>query len=756
MDGVLTLVGMFARTPSGRDRIAGESRFLSMEEISLRHRKIEALQRLDLPSIGELDEKLRDVPLLGEEDPLEEKKAGAIVLALEQADRLRLTFSESREESLRAWVDELPRFQALLDRWAPRFTRDGRLKKDKFPELKRLTRRVESAFEDLQATLRGAQREFEAFLMEDLFSFRDERYCLQVKAAHQARVPGLYLGTSSSGQTVFIEPMDVIASNNAHRHARALLENEIRKILFDFRKELMGFVPGIQRLLDFISDLDMHLAFLRFMERSEGSLPEMVSLDEEYEIREGRHPLLDERFNALRQSAFGEKERDTHVIPLHLRWSPNHPILILSGPNGGGKTVALKTAALLVLMGRMGWPVPAEKGTKIPEFSSVMLYVGDEQDVLQDLSTFTGAMRRMKMMLEHVRHGTLLFIDEAGFGTDPEEGSALAAAILEHVNKSGGRAFITTHLTPLKMLPLSDSAFVNVSMTYDAESLTPTFKLHFGLPGSSHAIDVAAAVGLSSAILDRARELLGDQSRQRDQQLTHLQELITENREVSHHLQEQKWQLQKERENAARELALEKESLGNDLKTWKEKVLHHLQKELDHLRREKRPPGKKKEQALRDAVRKSPEFLASEKSVSESFLPGDRVIVKAGNVRGEVLDVSSSGQLCVSAGGKQVWLDPAQVERRSSEQRLPEIRSSVSRPEADHSVNLIGMRVDDALEKLDSSIDKAVLSGLNTIMIIHGHGTGKLRAAVRSHLEKHRLVTEIRPTSDNGATEVVV
>ena len=455
-----------------------------------------------------------------------------------------------------------------------------------------------------------------------------------------------------------------------------------------------------------------------------------------------------------REVLFDGRRRDLEVVPLSLEWTRGQPVVILSGPNGGGKTVALKTIALIVLLARMGWPVPAQRGTRIPLVSNVVLYVGDEQDVLQDLSTFTAIMVRIASMVARVDRGSIFFIDEAGFGTDPEEGSALATAILEYVCESGGRAFITTHLTALKMLPLTRGEFVNASMEFDSGSHRPTYRCLFGQPGSSHALDVAQSVGLPSGIVTRARSLLGGEGEERQRLLEQLQEKITLYRRKEGELKDEEKRLKAERERMVQDFETKRQDLIQEWREWRETTLRDLAVEVERMREEGVRIGKKREHSLRSRVQEHPEGLREKEESPPRLEVRQEVRLEGSRAVGWIRELQNGGRVCIEMEGKELWVDVSLVTPTGKVRKEGTTVAFKAAEPSMASLNVVGMNVDEALEETDSAMDRALLSGISFLKIIHGHGTGKLRRAIRSHLRNHPLVRNLHPTPDNGGTEV--
>ena len=344
---------------------------------------------------------------------------------------------------------------------------------------------------------------------------RNDRYCLPVLASARSRVPGIVHDRSGSGQTVFVEPLEVVEANNDLALLAVEERREAERLLTGFGRSILAEAPALQTAVEGLAALDALEARVAFGETSAGRLPE-ISDDGAWTLRAARHPLLDARFDKLRRRVLGAARDGSDAVPLDLDLPAGRRLLVVSGPNAGGKTVVLKTAGLFSLLAQCGIPIPAAAGTRLPIFRAVRTEIGDAQAILADRSTFSSSMERLAGILAEAGPGTLALIDEIGGATDPEEGSAIAVAFLEALVARGGRALVTTHLSAVKTFASQRPDAVCAAMEFDEKTGRPNYRLHSGLAGRSHALSVARERGLPEAVVGRAGELLGDAWQRRE------------------------------------------------------------------------------------------------------------------------------------------------------------------------------------------------------------------------------------------------
>ncbi|HEX8409624.1 MAG TPA: Smr/MutS family protein, partial [Thermoanaerobaculia bacterium] len=482
------------------------------------------------------------------------------------------------------------------------------------------------------------------------------------------------------------------------------------------------------------------------------------------------------RLASQREEALGEDVGDRKVIPLTIDLDATASALVVSGPNAGGKTVALKTAGLLVAMGMSGLPVPAAEGTVLPYLDALHVLIGDDQSVLEHLSTFSAYLTRLKRILSRVTKHSLVLLDELGSGTDPEEGAALAAAVIEHLLEVGALVICTTHLSALKSFAVNDNRIVNASMEFDSATLLPTYRMITGIPGRSRAIEVAQMIGLPAPIIASARERLGERYGETDHLLATLQKRMSEIVAQQDELESMRTALDSERkvmqEKAA---ALEKERLRlgttyrEELERLRDDVTRQLTAEIKSLREQDRAARASLNandviRTITKAVDKAVEFIPTEQ---RTVRVGEKAEHRKFKVTGEIVSINGA-KAVLNVNGRKMTVEtrdlvskaaPAPAPRASAE------RVGVKGPSSDIAqisaeLNLIGQRVDDALEESDKFLDRSLLEGRQAVRIIHGFGTGTLRKAIREHLRRHPAVRSYRAGADNeggdGATIAVL
>jgi DNA mismatch repair protein MutS2 len=557
------------------------------------------------------------------------------------------------------------------------------------------------------------------------------------------------------------------------------LNNDLADLLIQEREEIARIVrfisqaiaddrDAIEAATQTAGELDALQACALFHSATNASRP-LFNDDHRLHIIGGRHPLLDERLAPAREEAFGEAPGDRKVIPIDVDLNRERTALVISGPNAGGKTVALKTTGLLVTMAMSGLPVPAADGTEIPIVDGFHVLIGDDQSVLEHLSTFSAYLTRLKRVLEKATDRSLILLDELGSGTDPEEGAALAASVIEHLLERGALMIVTTHLSALKTFAVNDGRIVNASMEFDSQTGQPTYRMSAGIPGRSRAIDVAQMIGLPSAIIAAARERLGDRYGETDALLSELQKKMSEvlaardaAERVTRELESERVALESERERLAKERAKVGSSFREELDRLKDDVSRQVAAEMKNLRANAN---------LREVVK----VLTKSVDQAIEFIPAEDRAVHAGEkaehrkfkVKGNVESIDGT-KAVLNVNGRRMTVDVADLvpvatpSPAASRRPLPrgEGRSEGPGEGVAAELNLIGARVEEALEASDKFLDRALLEGKQAVRIIHGFGTGTLRKAVREHLRRHPAVKSWRPGGDNeggdGATIAVL
>ncbi len=694
-----------------------------------------------------------------------------------QAVRKALARAESRE--LRDRAARLPDLQALLDSAGRILGADGGVRDDASPDLASIRRRLRRRRTEVSKMLDRMLETRRDSLADAVIVLRNDRYCLPVVASSRSRVAGIVHDRSGSGQTVFVEPLEVVEANNELALAGAEERREVDRLLASLGREVLAHAADLLGAEGELAALDAGEAAVEFGALSAGRIPE-ISDDGSWVLVGARHPLLDGRLAALRRRALEETRPPKESVPLELELAPEKRMLVVSGPNAGGKTVVLKTAGLLTLMAQAGLPIPAGAGTRIPVFSALRTEIGDAQEILEDRSTFSSSMETLTQILEAAGPDRLALIDEIGSATDPEEGSALAVAFLEEYLARGGRAIVTTHLSAVKTFAAGRPDSICAAMEFDDETGRPTYRLHPGLAGRSRALSVAEQQGLPETVLGRAREILGRAWERRERAETDAEAALER-------LRSAEVGLAQERETARREaerLASERESVASERERMLESGLAGFEKARKELTRrvEAELAAMREDLGRRAAVSAAAILSTAEDEAaagtvteareererrSRELSVGDRARMRGSKVAGRVASIEGD-VAWLEAGGKRMQVPRTELERiegaaPSTAKSRPSAAASGRGSESDVSastpeVHVIGRRLEEALGDVEKALDNALLSGAARFRIVHGHGTGRLRDGLRDHLRKHPSVARLYAAEPreggNGATIV--
>lgn len=776
----LRTLAQMAATDLGRRRIT------ELEPLSSRQ-AIERRQSL----LREVDEVLEEITLV----PSLEEPIQPLVLRLTEGDgsllgaelmllAAALDVPRIAAESLRKQGLEAPllmrSFAAdpvvgrFCDRVRRSLDRRGRVRDDASPELGRLRRRIQKVRSGLYQSLQQALDDNREHFAETTISLKDGRLSLLLNAGAKGRQPGIIHGRSGTGQSLYFEPIEAVDANNTLQDALEAEAEERQRILNELIDEARANLALIRSQLDVLADLDLLQAASRLAQMGDCALP-ILSAPGDLQLRQARHPLLEPAFSDLRLGALGTAGHTDSVVPLDLDLDPDRRVLVITGPNAGGKTVALKTTGLLTLIAQCGLPIPAREGSRVPVCTGFMAMVGDEQDLLSDRSTFSARLLRLKEAWEVAAPSSLVLLDELGSGTDPEEGAALAIALLEGLLERDTLGVITTHLTQLSAVALERPGAVCAAMEFDPESGEPTYRLRPGAPGASEALALAERLGLPSAWIERAETLLGGEHRDLRRLLQEVEKVRLELADTQGRLALQSRELEQERVALAEELEKltdeRKHQAGKmrrRLDEFKRKVSNQLRDELEAMRLEL-DRGRRKGLVAESAERlfeSAPEIDEVEEASGEVEI-GERVRHRSMGWEG-VLEKVQDDAAEIRVGGKRIHCslddlfrvdDSGGSEDEVSKVQVHVRKSEATDPESDE-INLLGLRVEPALAELDRRLDRALLNGRRELRIVHGFGSGRLRKAVRSHLEPHPAVARFRAGKSNeggdGATIAIL
>ncbi len=604
---------------------------------------------------------------------------------------------------------------------------------------RRVIRRLEGVVEN---------RDLSRIVQEDYVTIRNDRYVILLRPDFRGLLDGIIHDHSRSGQSVYVEPLEVVELNNQVASLADEEQEEIRRILRELTEEIRNAKDSLLRNFRILVELDALQARAVYASETQGVAPEFVETG--LRLLQARHPLL------LAAS-------DIRVVPMDIVQETSTPATVISGPNMGGKTVALKIAGLFPLMASCGIMLPAAEGTCFAPFPRVMADIGDEQSLAGRVSTFSGHMLRIKAILETAQPDDLVLLDEVGSATDPEEGSALAMAIVSELVRKGARVIVTTHLTQLKAYAVGRPEIKNLSVELDTKTLQPTFRILYDLPGESHAIETAERIGLPAAVISEAREYADKASGGTTRFVVALRDKLTELEHQNRNLDQKEQALDQElaRIDSERAAIIEEfRTQARDMLKKAERQIFDLQRSIKKgLYRE----GPQAHQVLRGIEEDVTKTLGVPLAKDPPALdPGTRVLVRSLGREGVVREVLEKTRAEVSVGTMRIRVDTedlvilgGQEKKPSNEERI-RVDIPLARPRRD--INVIGMRAEEALSVVDKAVDEAILAGISHMNVIHGKGTGRLRQAVCEYLAGHSMVRGVRPatTQEGGAGVTVV
>ena len=591
-------------------------------------------------------------------------------------------------------------------------------------------------------------------LQEPIITMRSDRYVLPVRADHKSAVPGLVHDISSSGMTLFIEPMAAVKANNELRELAAKEKLEIERILSELSAECAEHADDFAEDCVLLIRLDLIFAKARLAYKMDASPAE--TSERQITLRRARHPLLD----------------PAKAVPIDLTLGEDYDTLVITGPNTGGKTVALKTIGLLSAMNQCGLHIPAADGSALPVFSHILADIGDEQSIEQNLSTFSAHMKNIVEILDVCEDRSLVLFDELGAGTDPTEGAALAIAIIEHARRCGAVIAATTHYAELKVYATNEPGVQNASCEFDVETLRPTYRLLVGIPGKSNAFAISKRLGLDESIIRDAGNRIGTESqsfeatiekleqtrhaleRDRETAAAHLKKAAEEEKRASQLRAELSVRLEKAEIKARRDaqrILDEARDTAEDVYAELDEMRRHINDEqqadeINRARTELRRRLNEKEASLRETDAMEPQ---EDKKSSRKLRPGDTVQIKSMGIKGEVLSISKDGSVNLKAGimnitAKEEELLLLENENRQKPKAAPVSSGSSRLMHVASEIDLRGMESLEGVLAAERYLDSAVMAKMKTVTIIHGKGTGALREAVQQMLKRNKLVKSYR------------
>lgn len=630
-------------------------------------------------------------------------------------------------------------------------------------ELKNTNDRVHS---QLHSIVNGSAR---TYLQDSVVTMRNGRYCLPVKAEYRNQVSGMIHDQSSTGATLFVEPMAIVKLNNEIRELEIREQREIEAVLAALSELAAGSREAIENDMRFMADLDFIFARASLAMDHNATAP-IFNREGKIHLRKARHPLIPRK----------------QAVPIDVRLGDEFDLLVVTGPNTGGKTVSMKTVGLLVLMGQSGLHIPAADRSQLSVFQEVYADIGDEQSIEQSLSTFSSHMTNVVSFIEKADRRSLVLFDELGAGTDPTEGAALAIAILSHLHQQGIRTMATTHYSELKIYALATPGVENASCEFDVETLRPTYRLLIGVPGKSNAFAISSKLGLPDFLIDKARQQINQKDESLEDVISNLEanrvtmekereEIQRYKQEISQlkdRLEEKQNKLDKRREKILQEANEEAHKILQDAKDYADQTIkiynkfqkHHV--DMAAVEKERQNLRQKMNQVENRLGPKPPAKPKKEVKPSELRL-GDAVRVLSMGLKGTVSSLpDGKGNLFVQMGILRSQVNISDLElldepeiitpslNRTGSGKIKVSKSSSISTE----LHLLGKTVDEALSELDKYLDDACLAHLSQVRIVHGKGTGALRKAVHNYLKRQKYVKSYRlggmGEGDSGVTIV--
>ncbi|COJ04723.1 endonuclease MutS2 [Weissella confusa] len=686
--------------------------------------------------------------------------------------QMRLFFEnlvEDRGEplaALRPYYTRLVVMQDLTRRVNTAIDGDGRVTDEASPELHRVRQAITSTENAIRQKMQDYTRGKSAqYLSDPIVTIRNDRYVIPVKTEYRSHFGGVVHDQSQTGQTLYIEPGDVVDMNNRLREHYIKERHEEERVLAELSAMLRPEADNIQKNAEVLGHLDFVNAKARYAAATKSQEPE-YSPENHVRLLQARHPLLDPQKAVANDIIIGE----------------DYKAIIVTGPNTGGKTITLKTLGLLQLMAQSGLFIPVAEYSTVGLFKEVFADIGDEQSIEQSLSTFSSHMVNIVEILKQIDADSLVLFDELGAGTDPQEGAALAMSILDAVGAKGSYTVATTHYPELKVYGYNRVDTINASMEFDVETLRPTYKFLLGIPGRSNALEISKRLGLDQSIIDAAASLTTEDSQELNDMIADLVERrnavlaqqvqlaqqVIENRQMKNDYEQKLEKMETEKARTLEEAKKEANHIVADSRKKADKIIADLRKmQLDGVA--------VKENKLMDAkgalnaMRQEPSaennrvLRKAKKAKSQNIEAGDTVLVREYGQQGTVKRKLKDGKFEVQMGILKMVLAEDEIEKQSvaevkSEQKAapkPRVNTSkaVNRANASATLDLRGQRYEAAMSELDQFIDRALLNNLPSVEIIHGKGTGAIRQGVQEYLRSHRAVKNFNFTGpDQGAT----
>ena len=773
-DQVKQLVGQYLVTAQGKEELAQLAPSADAQQISTWLAETEdalKVQRLrggiPVPKIENIRPQMKRIEIGADLNGLELAQVGRVLVTANELKRFfeDLSDSEIEFERLYEWEKQLVTLPTLSRRLKEAVDEDGRLTDEASPELRVIRQNIRRSERTIRETLDSLVRGGNAkYLSDTIVTMRNERYVIPVKQEYRGVFGGVVHDQSSSGQTLFIEPKQVVDQNNRLRQHQIAERTEIERILAELSAELAPYQREILHNAYVIGMMDFMNAKARFGKELHAIVP-AINTNNHVVFKQARHPLIDQ-----------EK-----VVPNDIAIGEDYQAVVITGPNTGGKTITLKTLGLLQIMGQSGLPILVDEESQMGIFQEIFADIGDEQSIEQSLSTFSSHMTTIVDVLKKVDHTSLVLFDELGAGTDPQEGAALAIAILDELGARSAYVMATTHYPELKVYGYNRANTINASMEFDVDTLSPTYRLLIGVPGRSNAFEISKRLGLDTQIIEQAKQIMDGESQDLNEMIADLENrrkmTETEYLEMRHYVEEAE-RLQKELKQAynfffeEREAELAKarkkaNQIVEEAKEESEKIISdirnmQLSSGQSHVKEHELIAARTKLSDLHQEEHLQKNKVLQKAKAAKTLKVGDEVLVTSYGQRGTLIKKMGESQWQVQLGILKMTLpesdlQPAAPVKEPVQRVVHTVRSAES-SHVPNQLDLRGKRYEEALNEVDQYLDAAILAGYPQVTIVHGKGTGALRQGITEYLKNHRSVKsfEFAPANQggNGATIV--
>jgi len=655
--------------------------------------------------------------------------------------------------NIKKHAEQIVIFPELESTFEKTFDQEGNIRDEASTELSQLRRKIINLNERIKSKLESIihSQANQKFLQDNLITIRGDRYVIPVKQEYRNHFPGIVHDQSSSGATLFIEPNAVVELNNELRTVIIQEKQEISRILQNLTNKVRSQLDDLRRTVENLGRLDLIFAKGKLSEKMDGVEP-LLNKSGQIRLIKARHPLIKGK-----------------VVPITLELGYDFHTLVITGPNTGGKTVSLKTVGLLCLMAQVGLHIPADVGSSVAIFDHIFADIGDEQSIEQSLSTFSAHIKNVIDIVNQVTGNSLVLLDELGAGTDPTEGAALARALLEYFHGLGAKTIATTHYSELKSFAYSTPGVKNASVEFDVVSLKPTYRLLIGLPGRSNALEIALQLGLPRQIISNARNYISQEELHISDMIQDLEEnrraalqereeiklLKAEVEQLKRELKKERLALKEKEDSIIKKALAEAESIIRGARRQAEDIVSELRCNLtqEAIRAQEKIAQQAKEELRkveRDLEEQSAKYEKDSKP-PEKIKIGDTVLIKSLGQKGIIQTLpNQQGEVLVQAGILKINVSITDLREVDEKEEVitysPGLKKAVgcSSSEISNELDLRGLTVDEALDRVDKYLDEAVLSSLGRVYLIHGKGTGALRRAIHGQLQHHVHVKSFR------------